>query len=62
MPKKITITVPLDGELSIETKGYSGPSCKDASKFLEALGEKTSDKNTTEYYATETVTKQKNHI
>jgi hypothetical protein len=59
VPKKIIVTIPIEGEMTIETKGYSGGSCKDATKFLEALGEKTSDKNTAEYYTTKSTTQNK---
>ena len=53
MSKTIKIIVPLKGETKIETHGFTGQSCKDASKFIEkALGQKTDDKLTQDYYAT----------
>ena len=33
--KTIEITVDTRGEATVQTKGYVGPSCRDASKFLE---------------------------
>jgi len=37
--KKIEITVSLEGAVSIKTSGFSGGSCKDATRDLErALG------------------------
>jgi len=48
---KIEITVSPHGETSIETKGFAGASCQDASRFIEnALGERLSDQPTTERY------------
>jgi hypothetical protein len=35
----------------VETKGFTGPSCKDASRFLEqALGESTAERLTAEFH------------
>jgi hypothetical protein len=51
MPKKIIITVSPSGETSVQTTGYTGPACKDASRFIEeALGEKTAERLTPEYH------------
>ena len=39
MNKTITIIIAPDGKTIIETDGYSGSSCREASRFLEeALG------------------------
>ena len=39
MPPLIEVTVSPQGETKIQTKGYEGPRCQEASKFLEqALG------------------------
>ena len=49
--KQIIITIAPDGETTVETKGYSGPACKDGSKFVEdALGNKTAERLTAEYH------------
>ncbi len=54
MNKTIEITVSPTGESKVETKGFTGSSCRDASKFIEqALGEKVSDKPTAEMFQTE---------
>lgn len=51
--KTIEIIVSPRGETTITTKGFSGGSCKDATRDLEkALGAKTSDTPTAEAYAT----------
>ena len=47
--KTIAITVSPQGETRLETKGFTGASCQDASRFIEnALGEKLSDQPTAE--------------
>lgn len=57
--KTIEITVSPQGESKVETKGFTGSSCKEASKFIEqALGEKTGEKLTQEFYQQQT-TEQK---
>ena len=51
MDKKIIITVSPTGETVVQTTGYTGPACKDASRFIEeALGEKTAERLTPEYH------------
>jgi len=47
--KTITITISPEGETTIETKGFVGTACKDATAALEkALGMKTKDAPTKE--------------
>ena len=49
--KTIEITVTPSGESKVETKGFSGSDCLEASQFLEdALGERTSERMTAEFY------------
>lgn len=53
MNKTIEITVSPSGETTVQTKGFTGPSCRDASRFVEqALGVVQSDKPTPEMYQT----------
>ena len=53
MTKLIEIIVSPTGETKLETKGFSGEACRDASKFLEAaLGAKTHEQQTAEFYGT----------
>ena len=50
--KRIEITVKPNGSTSIETKGFAGRECQQASQFLEqALGSSTSEQLTAEFYA-----------
>ncbi|WP_315854497.1 DUF2997 domain-containing protein [Alienimonas chondri] len=50
------MTVTPEGETSVETKGFAGPSCKAASKpYEDALGAKAAERLTPEYHATQTV-------
>jgi hypothetical protein len=49
--KIIEIIVAPDGQARIETKGFSGAECRQASDFLEkALGQRTADAATSEFY------------
>jgi hypothetical protein len=51
MARIIEVTVSATGESTIQTKGYSGDACLNASRFLEqALGIASSDRKTTEFY------------
>ena len=49
--RTIEIIVSPQGETRLETKGFAGASCQDASRFIEsALGQKSSDRPTAERY------------
>ena len=51
--KIIEIIITPDGKTTVETKGFVGASCRDASKFIEeALGESTGEQRTAEFYRT----------
>ena len=51
--RTIEIVVTPKGEASVETKGFVGPGCRDASRFIErALGEKTAETLTAEFHQT----------
>ena len=53
--KTIEIIISPQGETRLETKGFAGASCQDASRFIEtALGEKSSDRPTAERYQVST--------
>jgi hypothetical protein len=53
MSKIIQVIVSPKGETKIETMGFTGSSCQEASRALEqALGAKTEETLTGEYYAT----------
>jgi hypothetical protein len=52
--KTIEVIVLPDGKTKVQTKGFSGADCKQASKFLEAaLGQVRSDRLTDEYFCTQ---------
>jgi len=58
--KTIEITVAPNGQTQVQTKGFLGASCRDASRFLEqALGEPTDERLTAEFHQTESA--QQNH-
>lgn len=49
--KIIEIIITPTGETKVETKGFTGPSCRDASRFLEeALGQRTDETLTPEFH------------
>jgi hypothetical protein len=52
MTKIIEIIVSPKGETTVETRGFAGSSCRDASRFVEeALGKRTTETLTTEFHA-----------
>lgn len=60
--KIITVTVRSDGHVRVETNGFRGESCRQASRFLEeALGKKTSEGFTHEFYQTAATRRQNEH-
>lgn len=51
MPRVIEVIVSPTGETTVQTKGFTGGDCLKATQFLEqALGVKTTDRLTTEFY------------
>ena len=49
--KIIEITIAPDGTAKVETKGYTGISCRDGSRFMEeALGTKQSEQLTADFH------------
>lgn len=52
--KTIRVLISPEGKVSVETKGFSGASCREASKFIEeALGTRTDEKLKPEFHLTE---------
>ena len=51
MSPTIEIIVAPNGQSQVQTKGFTGSSCRLASGFIEqALGQRTSEQMTAEYY------------
>ena len=51
--KTIEIVISPTGQSTVTTKGFTGSSCREASRIIEqALGQKTQEKLTAEFYAT----------
>ena len=49
--KTIEITVDPKGGTKVETKGFTGGECREASRFVEqALGARTAEQLTAEFY------------
>jgi len=52
MNKIIEVIVSPTGETKVETKGFAGAECQEASRFVEvALGQRKSEQLTAEYHA-----------
>ena len=57
--KTIEIIVTPEGKSSVQTLGFTGSSCRDASRFIEqALGQRTGEKLTAEFHQTQHVDRQ----
>ena len=53
--KTIEVIVSPQGEVSVQTKGFTGSSCRDASQFIEqALGQRTAEQLTAEFHQSQT--------
>ena len=51
MSQTIEIIVTPNGQSQVQTKGFTGSSCRQASQFIEqALGQRTSEQLTAEFY------------
>ncbi len=49
----IEIIIQPDGQTKVETKGFAGSECRQASEFIEkALGQRTSEELTAEFHQT----------
>jgi Protein of unknown function (DUF2997) len=49
--KIIEITVDPKGQIKVETRGFTGGECREASRFIEqALGQRIDEKLTSEFY------------
>ena len=54
--KIIEIIVSPKGETRVETKGFAGTECREASKFVEeALGKRERERMTPEFYQAQSV-------
>ena len=52
--KTIEITVSPNGKTTVQTKGFAGASCRDASRLIEqALGQRTAESLTAEFHQAE---------
>jgi hypothetical protein len=59
MSKTIEIIVSPDGQSRIDTKGFAGADCREASKFIEqALGKQTGEQLTAEFHSSASTREQ----
>ena len=53
MMQSIEITISPAGKTTVETRGFNGATCRDASRFIElALGQRNSEQLTAEFHQT----------
>lgn len=61
--KTIEIVVGTNGEATVQTKGFAGASCRDASRLIEqALGQRTGEQLTAEFHLTQASEQQQQRI
>ena len=59
MKQTIEIVVSPTGETTVQTKGFTGSSCRDASRFIEeSLGQKMGERFTSEFYQVQSVVEE----
>ena len=59
--RTVEIIVSPKGETTVQTKGFAGNECREASKFIEqALGQRTGEQLTAEFHQ-QTAQQQTNH-
>jgi hypothetical protein len=57
--RTIEITVDPRGQIKVETRGFTGGECREASRFIEqALGQRIDEKLTTEFYQDQSTDQQ----
>ena len=57
--KTIEIIVATGGETRVETRGFAGEQCRQASRFVEqALGKRIGEQMTAEYHAAQSAKEQ----
>ena len=60
MSKTIEIVVSPTGETKVETKGFAGAECQEASRFVEvALGRRLGEQLTAAFHTTQVTNEQK---
>jgi len=59
MTKIIEIVISPEGRTTVQTSGFTGSACREASRFLEeALGQRISENLTAEFYQTRQASQQ----
>ncbi|QDT31949.1 DUF2997 domain-containing protein [Thalassoglobus polymorphus] len=62
MSKTIEITIAPNGQSRVETKGFVGNECLEASRFIErSLGQHLDEQLTSEFYASQKAETQQHH-
>ncbi len=59
MNRVIEVSVSPKGETRVETKGFAGAECREASRFIEnALGKRTEERLTSDFHASPIIGEQ----
>lgn len=62
MTKTIEIIISATGETLLETKGFEGTACREASRFVEeTLGQRIAEQRTPEFYRSASEATQASH-
>jgi hypothetical protein len=63
MTKRIEIIISPTGETRLETMGFEGTACREASRFVEeALGQRIAEQRTPEFYRSASEATQASHV
>lgn len=63
MNKIIEIVVAADGQSMVQTKGFAGEECRQASRILEeTLGRQATETLTAEFYQPRALSREKNSV
>ena len=63
MKKTIEIVVDSKGAATVQTRGFQGASCREASRFIEeSLGQKTSERFAPEFYQVQSVVEEQQRV
>ncbi|MGE0756068.1 MAG: DUF2997 domain-containing protein [Pirellulaceae bacterium] len=62
MSQTIRVIISPQGDSRLETRGFTGGACQQASQFLEqALGQRSAEQLTSEFYLPQRITQPQSH-
>ena len=61
--RTMEIIISSKGETTVQTTGFQGSACREASRFIEqSLGQRTAETLTAEFHQTPSVEQQQRHL